>query len=62
VGIETEKERELFSAYETTSSGEAHGLGLYICKTHMESMNGRITCIRGDGTLSFVVTMPAMLG
>lgn len=62
VGIESGAEQTIFHAYESTSQGEAHGLGLYICRSHMESMNGRITCVQADGNLSFVVVVPATIG
>ena len=62
VGIDAGKEQSIFHAYETTSQGEAHGLGLYICRSHMESMNGRITCVQSDSALSFVVVVPATIG
>lgn len=62
VGIAAGQEQAIFRAYETTSVGEAHGLGLYICRSHMESMNGRITCMQGDGNLSFIVVVPATIG
>ena len=58
IGIEKGSEKAIFGAYETTSCGEAHGLGLYICKTHMESMNGSITCVQNEDTLSFVLNLP----
>ena len=62
VGLEKGLENTIFQAYETTSSGEAHGLGLYICKSHMESMNGTITCVQNEDTLSFVLNLPMISG
>ncbi len=61
VGIAAGEEQKIFRAYETSTAGEAHGLGLYICRSHMESMNGRITCVQGDGNLSFIVVVPATI-
>lgn len=58
IGIDEETAKLLFKPYEADTESRTNGLGLYICKTHMTSMNGNIEYESDDSGLTFIVTVP----
>ena len=58
IGIDEETAKLLFKPYEANTESRTNGLGLYICKTHMTSMNGNIEYESDDSGLTFIVTVP----
>lgn len=49
----------IFEPYVTTKSNSDNlGLGLYICKHFIESMNGKLTCNSVVGKTEFIITLP----
>ena len=52
-------DKDVFRPYYSADEGEDNiGLGLYICKSHIEAMNGTLTCAYADHQLTFTVTLP----
>ena len=58
VGIDSETAKLLFKPYEANAESRTSGLGLYICKTHMNSMNGNIEYTSDEKGLTFIITVP----
>ena len=51
--------QDVFRPYYSGNEGEENiGLGLYICKSHIEAMNGTLTCEYARHWLIFTVTLP----
>lgn len=52
-------DQDVFRPYWSGDDGEENiGLGLYICKSHIEAMNGMLTSDYADHKLTFTVTLP----
>lgn len=52
-------EKDIFRPYYSkTSSDENTGIGLYIAKKYMQSMNGDLTYTQENGILTFCITLP----
>lgn len=52
-------DQDVFRPYWSGADGEENiGLGLYICKSHIEAMNGTLTSDYVDHKLTFTVTLP----
>ena len=52
-------DKEVFRPYYSGNDGEENmGLGLYICKSHIESMNGTLTYEYTDHKLIFTIALP----
>ncbi len=58
VGIDSDTAKLLFKPYEANEESRTNGLGLYICKTHMDSMNGNIDYTSDENGLTFTVSVP----
>ncbi len=58
VGIDDDTAQLLFKPYEANPESRTNGLGLYICKTHMDSMNGNIKYTADENGLTFVISVP----
>lgn len=60
VGIEkTAREADPFGMYESGQENDGtHGLGLYICRTYLESMQGTLEYEYTEGELIFTITLP----
>lgn len=60
IGMEkTANESDPFALYESGQETDGtHGLGLYICRTYVESMQGTIKYEYTEGELIFTVTLP----
>ena len=52
--------KDVFHPYYSGNEGEENiGLGLYICKSHLEAMNGTLSYEYTDHKLTFTITLPA---
>ena len=52
-------DKDVFRPYYSGNEGEENiGLGLYICKSHMEAMNGTLAYEYADHRLVFTLTLP----
>ena len=52
-------EKDVFRPYCSGNEGEENiGLGLYICKSHVEAMNGTLTYEYANHQLTFTITLP----
>ena len=52
-------DRDIFYPYYSESAGRGNtGLGLYISKSFMRSMNGELSYTQNDGLLTFNITVP----
>ena len=54
-------QQDIFKPYVSESAGEENsGLGLYICKQIIESMNGELTYSSRPGSTTFYIALPKM--
>ncbi|MBQ7293342.1 MAG: ATP-binding protein, partial [Clostridia bacterium] len=52
-------DKDVFRPYYSGNEGEENiGLGLYICKSHIEAMNGSLTYEYSDHKLIFTIILP----
>lgn len=52
-------DKDVFRPYYSGNEGEENiGLGLYICKSHIEAMNGTLAAAYGNHMMTFTVTLP----
>lgn len=52
-------DKDVFHPYYSGNEGEENvGLGLYICKSHIEAMNGTLTHEYSNHKLTFTITLP----
>lgn len=57
-GIDETVAQKMFEPYSGESDERNSGLGLYICKTHMRTMNGSIEYTADEGGATFTVILP----
>lgn len=58
-GMDVDADKHIFKPYaDQADEDRTHGLGLYICKTHIENMNGSIEYSSSDKGLTFTIRLP----
>ena len=59
IGISRANGNDPFGEYQSGEEGDGtHGLGLYICRTYVESMHGTLDYAYTDGELVFTIHLP----